>query len=330
MQRMRFKIALLLCTLPCLTPAMASSDPTERGKELIQQALEKTNIFELPSFRMNANVRIDNFGKPLDGTYSLLWNGPDQWREEIAFPGYSEIQVGNQRVVYVKRSAPVMPYRIFQLHMALGFGTSGRGFGDQVPRTGETIKKVREVNLSGTKAQCVEIVGTSKITREVCVEVASGLLDRQRQGITDADWQPIGSKLFPRSISLTKNKSKIVEMQITQLDTSKLTGSGLFTAPEGAISRDGCMNPSPAAKVKDVDPLYPQMAKIARVQGIVATEVLIDNTGASKNLTIISTDSPLLNQATLDAVKQWRYEPATCNGEPVQIETVIEVRYSLQ
>src|SRR5436190_24079139 len=84
------KLRAPLLTLLIVVPAMASSDDASRGKALIEQAREKTNIFSLPSFRLKARVRLDNFGKPLDGTYSLLWNGPDQWREEIAFPGYSE------------------------------------------------------------------------------------------------------------------------------------------------------------------------------------------------------------------------------------------------
>jgi hypothetical protein len=39
---------------------------------------------------MKAALQIDNAGKPLDGSYRLLWNGPEQWREEISFPGYTE------------------------------------------------------------------------------------------------------------------------------------------------------------------------------------------------------------------------------------------------
>jgi TonB family protein len=128
---------------------------------------------------------------------------------------------------------------------------------------------------------------------------------------------------------LIKNKSKLVEVHITDLAATKPSGSGLFEAPEGAISREGCMNPIPGAKVNDVTPVYPQMAKIARIQGIVATEALIDKTGSLQNLRIVSTDNPLLNQATLDAVKQWRYEPGTCGGQPVELETLIEVSYWL-
>ena len=48
-----------------------------------------------------------------------------------------------------------------------------------------------------------------------------------------------------------------------------------------------------------------------------------------QNLHVISTASPLLNQAAMDAVKQWRYRPYILNGEPVEVDTQITVNFSL-
>jgi hypothetical protein len=88
---------------------VASDKAQQEGKMLVEQAEARTNIFALPSFEMKASVRIDNKGKPLDGSYMLLWNGPGQWREEISFPGYTEVQVGGKGVVFLKRSTDVIP-----------------------------------------------------------------------------------------------------------------------------------------------------------------------------------------------------------------------------
>jgi len=79
----------------CSSFAIASDNPSQDGKDLIEKAADKMNIFALPYFEMKANVRIlDNQEKRLEGTYSLLWNGPDKWREEINFAGYTELQLG--------------------------------------------------------------------------------------------------------------------------------------------------------------------------------------------------------------------------------------------
>jgi len=82
-------------------------------------------------------------------------------------------------------------------------------------------------------------------------------------------------------------------------------------------------------KIHDVTPQYPQMAKIARVQGPVVLAAVIGKDGAIQNLRVVSTASPLLNQAALEAVKQWRYRPYILNGEPVEVDTTITVNFTL-
>jgi protein TonB len=82
-------------------------------------------------------------------------------------------------------------------------------------------------------------------------------------------------------------------------------------------------------KVHDVTPQYPQMAKIARVQGPVVLAAVIGKDGTIQNLRVVSTASPLLNQAALEAVKQWRYRPYILNGEPVEVDTTITVNFTL-
>lgn len=81
--------------------------------------------------------------------------------------------------------------------------------------------------------------------------------------------------------------------------------------------------------VKRVQPTYPQMAKIARVQGAVVLAAVIGKDGAIQNLHVVSTASPLLNQSAIDAVKQWRYRPYILNGEPVEVDTTVTVNFTL-
>lgn len=80
---------------------------------------------------------------------------------------------------------------------------------------------------------------------------------------------------------------------------------------------------------RKVEPQYPQMAKIARVQGAVVLAALIGKDGTIQNLHVVSTASPLLNQAAIDAVKQWKYRPYILNGEPVDVDTTVTVNFTL-
>ena len=81
--------------------------------------------------------------------------------------------------------------------------------------------------------------------------------------------------------------------------------------------------------IRRVQPQYPQMAKIARVQGAVVLAAIIGKDGTIQNLHVVSTASPLLNQAAIDAVRQWRYKPYILNGEPVEVDTTVTVNFSL-
>jgi protein TonB len=81
-------------------------------------------------------------------------------------------------------------------------------------------------------------------------------------------------------------------------------------------------------KTHDVTPQYPQMAKVAHIQGDVVLRAVISKTGSIENLTVVS-GHPMLMQAALDAVRQWKYKPYALNGEPVEVETVITVKFHM-
>jgi periplasmic protein TonB len=77
-----------------------------------------------------------------------------------------------------------------------------------------------------------------------------------------------------------------------------------------------------------VEPIYPPLAKQARIQGAVVLAALIGRDGIIENLQVIS-GHPMLMAAAKDAVKQWRYRPYVLNGEPVVVETTITVNFVL-
>ncbi len=79
---------------------------------------------------------------------------------------------------------------------------------------------------------------------------------------------------------------------------------------------------------REVKPIYPQIAKAARVQGAVVLTALISKQGTIENLKVQS-GHPMLTNAAIDAVKQWRYRPYVLNGEPVEVETQITVNFTL-
>ncbi len=80
--------------------------------------------------------------------------------------------------------------------------------------------------------------------------------------------------------------------------------------------------------IQKTQPVYPPIAKAARVSGTVVLQATISKTGTIENLHVISGPA-MLQQAAMDAVKTWRYRPYLLNNEPVEVETTVNVIFTL-
>jgi protein TonB len=87
-------------------------------------------------------------------------------------------------------------------------------------------------------------------------------------------------------------------------------------------------NVQAANLINQVRPVYPPLAKQARISGVVELSAVIGKDGRVQDLKVIK-GHPLLVQAALDAVKNWVYRPTLLNGEPVEVSTTIDVNFTL-
>jgi len=96
--------------------------------------------------------------------------------------------------------------------------------------------------------------------------------------------------------------------------------------PTGPIRVGG--NVQAANLIRQVRPNYPPLAKQARIQGVVRFNAIISRDGTIQNLQMVS-GHPLLVPAATDAVRQWVYKPTLLNGEAVEVQTQIDVNFTL-
>jgi len=80
--------------------------------------------------------------------------------------------------------------------------------------------------------------------------------------------------------------------------------------------------------IHQVKPTYPPLARQARIQGTVVLQAVIGKDGSIQGLKVVS-GHPMLAPAALEAVKQWKYKPYYLNGEPVEVDTTINVNFTL-
>lgn len=113
---------------------------------------------------------------------------------------------------------------------------------------------------------------------------------------------------------------------------SILSSSSLSSAPKVTLAPPQRIRISQGVTkgllVHRVEPLYPPLAKAARIQGEVILSAVISTTGDIQNLQLVS-GHPMLVPAAISAVQQWRYKPYLLNGQPVEVETTITVIFTL-
>jgi len=321
-----------------LQPLLASDDAAKQQEAIkkIEQAVTHMNIFELPSFEMKANVQIATQGKPMDGTYQLLWNGPAQWREEIRFPAYTEVQVGGNGTVSIQRSTAFLPLHIYHLHAALGFGSGALGAGPSgslvqsglAPR--DKVKKIRQRKEHGEPQTCVEYENEVKRSSDICVSESTNTLVRSAP-YSEKDIQPAAiGKVYPRLLSFTEEGKTVARVNISDFTTPAQFPPNSFDPPARASPQAGCMNPTAPTLIKKIPPQYPDIALRVRIEGTVAVDARIGTDGIPRIGEVVGHANPDLERSTISALKEWRCEPATCNGKPVEVETVLQVNFSLR
>lgn len=86
----------------------------------------------------------------------------------------------------------------------------------------------------------------------------------------------------------------------------------------------------PPKPIKKVDPIYPEVARKSGIEGVVILEVTTDKKGNVEKVVVLKSQSSMLNQAAVDAVKQWKFEPYYSKSKPVPIVFTVTVQFKLK
>jgi TonB family protein len=110
------------------------------------------------------------------------------------------------------------------------------------------------------------------------------------------------------------------------LDGNTLGGIPAFTEPTKRVRISA--DDAAALLLQRTEPVYPAIAKAARMSGVVVLHAIISKAGMVEDTQIISGPA-MLQQPASEAVKTWRYKPYLLNGTPVEVETTVDVVFSL-
>lgn len=141
---------------------------------------------------------------------------------------------------------------------------------------------------------------------------------------------------LPRQVEVTIGKQKCLTVSVDTIDTISPASSLFNPAEDAKLEKD--VSPSDedvqhrityGKLVKKTQPIYPPASKMAHEQGVVVLDAAIGTDGKVHDLEVLSSPSPLLAESAVDAVKHWEYTPVLLNGVPIEVETRVNVIFTL-
>jgi len=326
------KFSKLLLVL-ILGSIAASAAEDGSAKAILNNARERANLSEngAKPYRMSISFRAFHLkAGDIDGKYTLFWNSDDQSRSESKLGDFREIKVNLPAETWIKSNMAFAPASIETVRLMI------RQFQDLGGTSDLThFGKVRSEKVDEIPAQCFD--ANNKYHRyRMCFSAADGALlrvedrsDTSKSVYEYSDYNQVGSKRYPRRMSLWESGQKMVEATIDSVQEWAPAGDEL-KPPPGSVAYRVCKSgrATPPKATYTPDPLYPEDIKVRR-NSMVVLRVRLSPQGKISALEVHRSGGPEFDREAIRAVSQWKFEPAKCAGEPIPVEINIEVNIRL-
>lgn len=135
-----------------------------------------------------------------------------------------------------------------------------------------------------------------------------------------SDYQKFGDRTYARSYKCLEGKQPRLEASVVELVALPQADPELFVLSNGAKELRGCPDPAEPPRVA-----YQAEPGVPRGSGVVAISITVGIDGIPRDLRVVSSPNPKLEKPALEAVRQWRFRPATCDREPVEAKVAVEI-----
>jgi protein TonB len=276
-----------------------------------------------------------------NGLISLRWNA-------ASLP-VTQAREGRLRIVEEQKAPRTVPMNAAQLSAGHLFYESSS---DRVQFDLEVVEKsgetVHESVVAGQKPEPAPVQAQEQTASVAASATSAPAPTDVNPPVEPKPTQPAPRAFTPPSLP---RRSVAQEGRLTLLEPAPALSGGGTAAPVGALlpgkvdiipppPGSAAAPPAPEQRVvvggrlqsamliRKVAPVYPQLARTMRIQGVVRFEAVIGRKGEVKDLTFIS-GPRALEQAAADAVRKWVYRPTMLDGRPVEVSTQIEINFTL-
>ena len=328
---MTFSRALfIVCTLAVLTSATFAGKQKAETAGLIEHARQLSDIRTegAPPFRLKMDFKImKDDGAVLSGTYTEFWISETQWRRETTLGDFRRIQIASGKKLWLVDNSTVVPRRIGDIA--------------HIPDVGrlrpEAWKSRNDRKINGVGMHCLEDnLGPSALRQVLCFDKLSGTLNAEISPVLSgtvigericllSDYQKFGEYMVARSYECAEDAHPKLVAKVVELAAGPAHDPTLFVPPEGAKESVNCLGlVKPPTVVHQQDPTPPRSFSGTSV---VTISVVVGIDGKMRNPRVTSAPNHDYDEAALEAIQQWKFKPATCDGEPVEKEITTEFEF---
>jgi len=317
--------------------SVGAENPAE-SVELLERTFKSADIRSsgTSSYRLSAKLQMWREGKVLnEGKYLLFGDPSGKWREEIVFSGYTRFRIGNEHNYWQVRSVDFEPLPILEIDEFLDF-----------PRTLKTAEKVSlsspfKRKSSGIEYRCVDAQVEFSHKQTFCIDPQSGNLtsiSNDFKGFETPDrvtyvqysnFRKVADRIFPGKIEGFRGKKLILEIEFDEMKELPQNSPEDFTPPQNAARWLYCSVPASSKVDLHPHPEYPKSARDSRTQGMVTLYVVIDENGKTSSPHVLQSAGNALDEATIQAVSQWRYNQPICGDVKAPVETTVSALFTL-
>jgi TonB family protein len=326
------RLFFLVLSLDLIVSAAFASKKDAEAAALIEHAKQFSDIRAdgAPAFRLKLSFKtIKEDGSVLEGVYTEVWVSKAQWRRETVLGAFGRIQVASGRKRWLLDSTTAVPEPLSDL---LGLSDVGR-FQPEVWKPG----KIEDREIKGLSVHCLETNPDPRGARSaLCFDKSSGAVAAEvepvemKARIVDktcffSDYQKFGNRVLARSYECDEDKHPRLQARIVELVAEPAPDPALFAPLDGAKESVNCLGPVKHPTVVHAQDPSPPRNSYDPILVVIRMAVGID--GKPLNLRVASAPNHDFDQAALEAARQWRFKPATCDGEPVEAELALEIDF---
>jgi TonB family protein len=322
--RMSSRCTLLLALTPVLLLSTALANKNKKDTEamaLIEHAKQLSDIRSegAPAFKLRISFKIvKKDGSATEGEYAEVWVSKGQWQRNTVVGTFRRVEVGMGRKRWLLDSTTAVPGYLDDI-----VGLSGI---DSLQPEAWKPQKIADRVRNGLRVRCIETAQPA-----LCFDEASGTLayktsdQFQEKTCSYSNYQKFGDRQVAMSYLCNEDKQTRIEARVVELAPDPTPAPALFMRPEGAKESVNCLGAvQRPTVVSSVDPTFPSTSDR---EGTVGLSIVVGTDGKPKDLKLLFSTGLAFNQKAVAAVRQWRFKPAMCDGEPMEYTISVEVDF---